>query len=88
MNYKGSFTGWLLVVSVLMLSAEAANVALVTGLKVASGGSTKIRSNWNKTFLLNRGYKQETRRRKLKTSTTDFRQVENTGLYMIEENGK
>ena len=39
-------------------------------------------------FLLNRGYKQETRRRKLKTSKTDFRQAENTRLYMIEKNGK
>ena len=42
-------------------------------------------------FLLIRGYKQETRRRKLKTSKTDFHQAENTRLYMIEEtdvNGK
>ena len=39
-------------------------------------------------FVLNRGYKQETRRRKLKTSKTDFRQAENTGLYMIEKNEK
>ena len=54
-------------------------------------GLPKYVQTGTRRFLLNRGYKQETRRRKLKTSKTDFHQAENTRLYMIEEtdvNGK
>ena len=54
-------------------------------------GLPKYVQTGTRRFLLNRGYKQETRRRKLKTSKTHFHQAENTRLYMIEEtdvNGK
>ena len=47
MNYTGSFAGWLLVVSVLILSVEAANVALVNGLKVASVSKQSATVAWN-----------------------------------------
>ena len=54
-------------------------------------GLPKYVQTGTRRFLLNLGYKQETRRRKLKTSKTDFHQAENTRFYMIEEtdvNGK